>query len=70
LSDLLKEESIESFMAPSREENQIAWLYAYDYCEAVWGEFNLITYNETINSLIIDVDFEKLTFDFIDLKEF
>ena len=70
ISDILKEEKIESLMAPNREENQMAWMQSYDYCDALWGDFSLLAYNEKVNSLVIDLNFKAETFEYIDVKEY
>jgi hypothetical protein len=70
LYDYLFEKEIEFIIAPGRANNQIVWLYSYDYCDAILGDMSLLPFSETVPQIMADIDFEKEIFTYINIKEF
>ena len=66
----LFEAKVEFIVAPGKAVTQMVWLYSYDYCEAVVGDLSLLPFAETLPQAILDIDFDKGTFSYINLKEF
>ena len=68
--DIMYEElHIEFIIAPAKANNQLVWLYSYDYCEAVVGDLSLLPYSDTLPQVILDLDFETNQFEYISTKE-
>ena len=70
LFDYLFELEIEFVIAPGKANNQLVWLYSYDYCEAVLGDLSLLPFSETVTQIITDLDFQAHTFSYVHIKDF
>jgi hypothetical protein len=70
LCETALELNIDFMIAPGRANNQIVWLYSYDYCDAILGDLSLLPFCDTVPSLIIDLDFVSQQFTFVKMKEF
>lgn len=67
--DYLYELGVEFIVSPGQANNQMVWLYSYDYCEAILGDLSLLPFSETLPQIITDIDFDKKVFSYINMKD-
>lgn len=67
--DYLHDLKIEFIVATGPANNQLVWLYSYDYCEAILGDLSLLPFSETVPQIITDIDFDGKTFSYINMKD-